>query len=218
MEGTPSISGTSTPSSSAVSSPPPQTVTATQDDIERLGKYVSDVGGVLGGAPPAQLNRFMQEQATIHTLRKFIQEAQLPVLVLTHILKDTQDPSAAGESGTSSDKDSSFALDLEVTAAEPGALSLAFIKTTDSFDVAKPLPPQLHVLSLGNGTPFKVLHTYFHNAVTPYFLSYASKLTGSDSEKDVMGEIPVLLGGGPPPPPPGGGGGGGARVGGGGGR
>jgi dynein heavy chain 1 len=88
--------------------------------------------------------------------------------------------------GTSVGKPVDFDFDLEVQFAGEKASSLAFIKKNADAPLEDvklhSLSSQLHLVNLGEGSPFEILHAYIRNSFGPFLRSYtkdSSKRTGA---------------------------------------
>ena len=101
------------------------------------------------------------------------------------------------------DKPPALSVQLDMALAENRSAAVAFIKRGAVLDLTRPLANQLHMLNIGDGSPSEVLHSYIHNAVSPFFNAYASKFTtktGSSNREAKTGSERHTA----PPPPPGG--------------
>jgi hypothetical protein len=87
---------------------------------------------------------------------------------------------------------STFSFLLEVAFGGEDTTSVAVLKKSPEIPLedSKSAASQLHVVDLGDKSPFDVLHNYIHNSFAPFFRSFLNKKqkdstsgTAADQEK-----------------------------------
>lgn len=142
-------------------------------ELPVLEKYLVKAVPVLLDAEGdvAIFEKTLKDSESSLTLKKFITSTQNPVLLVQKVLRDGQPPQ--------------FSFSLEVNFGGEKTSSVAIIKRNPEGvleDTNKTVASQVHVINLGEGTPFETLHNYIHNSFGPLFRSF-TKIQKQDAEK-----------------------------------
>ena len=86
--------------------------------------------------------------------------------------------------GASEDRPPTLSVQLDMVLPDNRVAAVAFIKRGAGLDPSRPLSGQLHLLNIGDGSPSELLHAYIHNAVSPFFNAYASKISARSGASD----------------------------------
>jgi len=93
-------------------------------------------------------------QASTELIRRFVGEAQVRSLVVQKLLMKEQ---------------VSFVVLSELQYVNPKCQSVQLIKGDDIVETDKPFDSQLCVISLSDASPYKTLHGFLSNSLSPYF-------------------------------------------------
>jgi dynein heavy chain 1 len=161
-------------------------IEVTREDILKFSEFLSSTAQLTINARQPDLSTFLSQESPKVVLKQFLGDSESPILVLI-----SQPEGNEAEDGGNIEARINFSISLKLMFMDSSASSLAFIKRTKSLDLTKPFSSQLQILSLGNGSPLEILHSYFHHAVSPYFNSFASKL-GDDAARDLKAGVPLV--------------------------
>ncbi|KAJ3212195.1 hypothetical protein HDU67_003972 [Dinochytrium kinnereticum] len=141
--------------------------------LERLLPVVMD-------ADPSDVrNSLFTSNEAIDRLRRFTSDPGLQAL---YILKERTDLAKLGAKGEVEDDGRSsaflYSLALELNYTDKHVAALVLIKRTPVIESTRPLQNQLQLIILpgpsDGGNAFETLHSYIHNAVSPFFDAYLS--------------------------------------------
>ncbi|KAJ3176317.1 hypothetical protein HDU87_005359 [Geranomyces variabilis] len=141
--------------------------------VERLLPLILD-------SDPAETTVLLSSPEALERAGRFCADPQVSVLYVVKERAHTTDK-------TEDDTQRAFAITvrLEVTYNSSLTASLAVIKRFPTVEAARPLPQQLQVINLPGpgegGNPYEALHSYIHNAVSPFFDAFAAAKTVSSS-------------------------------------
>ncbi|KAI9105868.1 dynein heavy chain [Phlyctochytrium arcticum] len=122
-------------------------------------------------------------------VQKFCSDPQIQVI---YIIKD------AIEGEVKTERDASemqhayiIAVRLDLIYTPNHAASLAIIKRSSTVDATRPLQQQLQIFNLPGpsegGNPYEALHSYIHNAVSPFFDAFSSQKASAALKSDRTG-------------------------------
>eukprot|EP01116_Phalansterium_solitarium_P005286 TRINITY_DN1679_c0_g1_i1.p1 TRINITY_DN1679_c0_g1~~TRINITY_DN1679_c0_g1_i1.p1 ORF type:complete len:4594 (-),score=1709.56 TRINITY_DN1679_c0_g1_i1:318-14099(-) len=144
--------------------------------VSSLQKYLVKVGAPLLDFDNEQDNSSFYTSVTSDetsaTLKKFIEDARSPVLLVEKM-------------GHKANEAAVFSFILEVAFSPESVKGFALIKKHPEGileNSTKTVSSQVHLMNLGEGSPFELLHNYVHNSFTPFVLSYLKKTQKEDTD------------------------------------
>ncbi|KAI9017153.1 dynein heavy chain [Gaertneriomyces semiglobifer] len=161
---------------------PPDTQVA---DPRQLLKHLESLISVVLDADAADTTiQLSSNEGAVEKATKFCGDPQIQVLYVVKEREDTTDKDEDGESLCT------ITVQLEMTFSSRLVASLAVIKRYPTVEATKALQQQLQVINLpgpGDGAnPYEALHSYIHNAVSPFFEAFAAA-KASAAASDRMG-------------------------------
>ncbi|KAJ3331033.1 hypothetical protein HDU76_004259 [Blyttiomyces sp. JEL0837] len=187
-----------TQSSSIIPSGADVDLTALRLHLERLLPVVLDAD------PQDVRSSLLAHSETSDRLRRFSTD---PTVAVLYIVKEkvesrpsTKDEAAVEEPGNAT---YTYSIQLELAYSEFQVASLALIKRSTTIESSRPLQHQLQLINLpgpsDGGNPYEALHSYIHNAVSPFFEAFVSARSlgtfglssGGRDEKDSKAGIPM---------------------------
>ncbi|KAJ3101821.1 hypothetical protein HDU97_001047 [Phlyctochytrium planicorne] len=163
--------------------------------LERLLPVVLD-------ADPSDIrNTLFTSSDAMERLKRFSSDHSTQAL---YILKEKSEPKI-GKDDVENGRQTSFTYSpsLELTYTDKHVSALVLIKRAPVIESTRPLQSQLQIINLpgpsDTGNAFETLHSYIHNAVSPFFDAFiaakASSLAGSSTlgrdEKDSKTGVPM---------------------------
>lgn len=142
-------------------------------EVGSLTNYLKRVCPALLDVDSAVFDPIVGSPATQEKLRTFISDLKTPVLVVQKEDVDNEE-----------NKVPRISFQLEVRFAGNKAWTVAFIKRQGetTLEQTRSVASQLHVINMGEGSPFESLHSYVHNSFVPFFRSYLKQEFPNDKD------------------------------------
>eukprot|EP01156_Anaeramoeba_ignava_P005921 Anaeramoba_ignava/a347318_420.p1 GENE.a347318_420~~a347318_420.p1 ORF type:complete len:2859 (+),score=994.33 a347318_420:263-8839(+) len=134
---------------------------------EALSRYIESVANALLTSPndsttkTGKIEKLIFDMESRAKIEKFATDPQMNVLCIRQV--------------TTAQDQFDFHLELEVSYTNENSSSIAFIKRTGLIKEDASLSSQIHVVNIGEGSPFEIIHSLIHNTVSPFFTSFESK-------------------------------------------
>ncbi|KAJ5078912.1 intein-containing dynein heavy chain precursor [Anaeramoeba ignava] len=109
------------------------------------------------------IKKLMEEKETEEKITKYAKESEINVLFIGCYPKETEEEEI-------------FTLDLEVMYLGGKSTSIAFIKRFPIIKQDASLASQIHVMNIGEGSPFETIQNLMHYSVWPFFHSFDLKI------------------------------------------
>jgi len=170
-----------------------QLITETETvSVTDLKDYISKLISLLLEASDEEIKANVNdENFNPKELEGFIKDNMIQTLFIT---KEKIDDNEEGQF--------KYFMNFEINFSQLQVASIALIKRYPVLQKDRPIQTQLQIINLpghlDGGNPYETLHSYIHNAVSPYFNAYVSsksdnnaKTNSNFEDKDVKAGIPM---------------------------
>ncbi|XP_033735277.1 cytoplasmic dynein 1 heavy chain 1-like isoform X2 [Pecten maximus] len=133
----------------------------------------------------ATLKTALVEKPHIESIKKFLGDPQVPVLLVQRLsTKDESEDVAEGDG----DNEGTVAYNITSTVKYSSSkiCSMVLIKRGPVVEADKSFPSQLRIMNFSEGSPYETLHSYVANAVAPFFKSYIKETGKAERDGDKM--------------------------------
>ncbi|VEL20256.1 unnamed protein product [Protopolystoma xenopodis] len=125
------------------------------------------------------LHEALNDQNSLDSIKKFISDPQIHVLVIQKISgRDEEDESAENET--------TYIISTDVHYTNNKLFSVIYIKRGVVVEADKAYGSQLRVLNMSDGSPYETLHSFISNAMCPFYKSYIKESGKADRDGDKM--------------------------------
>ncbi|KAJ3021261.1 hypothetical protein HKX48_008890 [Thoreauomyces humboldtii] len=153
-------------------------------DAGVLLRHLEQLLPLILDSDPRDTNILGQSPDAVERATRFCSDAQIQVL---YIVRERTEATEKGE-GEDGQTPYTISVRLEVTYNLRLVASLAVIKRFPVIESSRPLQQQLQIINLPGpgegGNPYEALHSYIHNAVSPFFDAFAAAKGGNSSSND----------------------------------